>query len=44
MKTLIILRHGKAELYAIGLEDNDRALTSRGVRNASEMGKYLLIK
>ena len=44
MKTLIILRHGKAELYAIGLEDYDRALTSRGVRNAYEMGKYILKK
>ena len=44
MKTLIILRHGKAELYTIGLEDYDRALTSRGVRNASEMGKYILKK
>lgn len=44
MKTLIILRHGKAELHAYGLDDYDRALTSRGVKNVAEMGKFILKK
>lgn len=44
MKTLIILRHGKAELYAFDLDDYDRGLISRGIKNSKEMGKYILKK
>lgn len=44
MKTLIILRHGKAELYRYDLDDYDRKLTERGERNALDMGKFILHK
>lgn len=44
MKTLIILRHGKAELHRFDLDDFDRDLTDRGVRNAFDMGKYIAEK
>lgn len=44
MKTLIILRHGKAEMYQFNQDDYDRGLTSRGVKNSEEMGKLILKK
>lgn len=44
MKTLIILRHGKAELHRYDLDDYDRALTERGRCNALDMGKFILRK
>jgi phosphohistidine phosphatase len=42
MKTLIILRHGKAEEYAQDVEgDRARALKGRGQRDARAMGKLI---
>ncbi len=41
MKTLIILRHGKAEPYDSRPDDFDRVLADRGRCNASAMGKYI---
>lgn len=41
MKTLIILRHGKAELYRFDLDDFDRKLADRGRKNATDMGKFI---
>ncbi len=40
MKTLLLLRHGKAEAEA-GRGDKARALTARGCRDAAIMGWYL---
>lgn len=44
MKTLIIMRHGKAEQMEYGLDDYDRQLTDRGRRNSMDMGKYIATK
>lgn len=44
MKTLIIMRHGKAEQMEYGLDDYDRQLTDRGRRNSMDMGKYIAAK
>lgn len=44
MKTLIIFRHGKAELHRADLDDYDRCLTERGKKNAFEMGRYIAQK
>lgn len=42
MKTLIVLRHGKAGPYArTEAGDKARALTERGVRDAGAMGKLI---
>lgn len=40
-KTLIILRHGKAEPARGSQEDHERPLAERGVRDARRMGEYL---
>lgn len=44
MKQLIILRHGKAEQGSLAMDDYDRALTNRGVKNARGMGAFILHK
>ena len=44
MKTLIILRHGKAEPYDAKPDDFDRVLAERGKRNAGDMGLLILKK
>lgn len=44
MKQLIILRHGKAEYHTMAMDDYDRALTNRGVKNAGGMGAFILHK
>jgi len=44
VKTLIILRHAKAEEHRINLDDYDRGLTDRGRQNASEMGEYIKLR
>ena len=41
MKTLYIIRHGKSSWEVDFVEDIDRALTERGVRDAYTMGKRL---
>ena len=41
MKTIYIIRHGKSSWEADFVEDIDRALTERGVRDAYTMGKRL---
>lgn len=41
MKTLIILRHGKAEIGDFDTDDFDRNITDRGRKNASDMGKFI---
>ncbi|MEO5953961.1 MAG: histidine phosphatase family protein [Chloroflexia bacterium] len=42
MKTLIVLRHGKAGPYARDVAgDKARALTERGVRDATTMGRLI---
>jgi phosphohistidine phosphatase len=42
MKTLFILRHGKAERPRAGLTDFNRALTPRGHRDAARAGEALV--
>lgn len=44
MKTIIILRHGKAEIGDFDTDDFDRNLTDRGRKNASNMGKFIYNK
>lgn len=44
MKTLIILRHGKAELHRYDLDDFDRDLTDRGRDNALAIGEFIAKK
>jgi phosphohistidine phosphatase len=39
-KRLLLLRHAKAEVAAAGMPDHDRALASRGRRDAQLMGRY----
>jgi phosphohistidine phosphatase len=41
MRTLYLLRHGKAEAGAPGGRDFDRALAPRGLRDADRMGAHL---
>lgn len=41
MKTIILLRHGKAESYYAKSNDFDRELAEEGRRNAMEMGIYI---
>lgn len=40
-KTLIILRHGKAEPARGGQEDHERPLAERGIKEAMLMGGYM---
>lgn len=42
MRTLYLLRHGKAEGGAPGGRDFDRALAPRGLRDAARMGAHLV--
>lgn len=44
MKTIILLRHGKAEQGDFDMDDFERALTDRGRKNATEMGKFIFKK
>lgn len=44
MKQVVILRHGKAEQNTMAIDDYDRELTERGVRNAMGMGEFILQK
>ena len=41
MKQVVILRHGKAEQNTMDIDDYDRALTARGVKNANDMGVFI---
>lgn len=41
MKTLMILRHAKAEPIEDGQADRDRPLASRGEKDASRLGRWL---
>jgi phosphohistidine phosphatase len=41
MRTLYLLRHGKAESGAPGGRDYDRALAPRGLRDSARMGAHL---
>lgn len=41
MKTILLMRHAKAEPSASGARDFDRGLTGRGEHDAREMGGYL---
>ena len=41
MKTLLLIRHAKAERAWSGLSDHDRELDDRGRRDAPEMGRRL---
>lgn len=40
-KTLLLLRHAKAEDQSQMFKDFDRELTSRGIMDAARMGRYL---
>jgi phosphohistidine phosphatase len=44
MKRVVILRHGKAEQNTMAMDDYDRALTERGINNATAMGTFILGK
>ncbi|MDA0586474.1 MAG: histidine phosphatase family protein [Planctomycetota bacterium] len=44
MKTLIVLRHGKAEHHSAGQTDFQRALAERGMRDSERVGQLLAEK
>lgn len=44
MKTLIILRHGKAEIGDFDMDDFERSLIDKGRKNALDMGIFLTMK
>ena len=44
MKTLIVLRHGKAEHHSAGQTDFQRALAPRGLRDSQRVGELLAEK
>jgi len=41
MKTLVLVRHAKSAWDAPGLDDHERPLAERGLRDAPEMGRRL---
>lgn len=41
MKTLLLVRHAKSSWDRPGLDDHDRPLNARGLRDAPEMGRRL---
>src|SRR4051794_15180753 len=41
MRTLLLLRHAKSNWDATGLDDHERPLNKRGVRDAPVMGSYI---
>lgn len=41
MKTLLLVRHAKSDWGDPGLDDHDRRLNPRGLRDAPRMGRYL---
>ena len=41
MKTLVLLRHAKAENGSTGLSDSDRALNDRGRKEAQAVGTFI---
>jgi len=41
MKTLLLVRHGKSAWDEPGLDDHERPLAARGLRDAPEMGRRL---
>ena len=41
MKTILLMRHAKAELILPGQKDFDRPLSKRGLQDAARMGKAL---
>jgi phosphohistidine phosphatase len=41
MRTLLLLRHAKSNWDATGLDDHERSLNKRGVRDAPVMGAYI---
>ncbi len=44
MKTLIIMRHGKALARTLKQTDLDRSLADKGRENASDMGKFIAMR
>lgn len=42
MKTLILLRHAEAENPQMGMEDHSRLLTETGMKQAEQVGRYLM--
>ena len=41
MLTLYLLRHAKTRIATAGMQDFDRALTGRGIRDAARMGAWM---
>ena len=41
MKTLLLMRHAKSDWDHPDLDDHDRPLNKRGLRNAPLMGKFI---
>ena len=41
MRTLLLLRHAKAEIGSLGIADIDRRLMPRGQKAAERMGQYM---
>jgi phosphohistidine phosphatase len=41
MKTLVLVRHAKSAWDSPGLDDHERPLAERGLRDAPEMGRRL---
>ena len=44
MKTLLLIRHAKAERPSPAVPDHDRILEERGRRDAPEMGRRLKLR
>ena len=44
MKTLLIVRHAKSSWDHPGIDDFDRPLNERGIRNAPEMARRLVLR
>ena len=42
MARITLIRHGKAEMPRIGVDDYDRALVRRGIQNSEEIGAFML--
>ena len=41
MKTIYLLRHGKARIDADGVQDHDRPLDKRGKEDAANIGEFI---
>ena len=43
MARITLIRHGKAEMPKVGVNDFDRVLVKRGIKNSEDIGNFLLM-